>query len=138
MWRVNSVPQLPSHVWLFATPWIAAHQASLFITNSPSSPKLKCIESMMPSSHLILCCPLLLLSSFLIYAVNAINFPLLLLLHLRNFDKLCFDFHLVQKFLNFTLYFFFDLCDFFFFRNALFNIHIFENFTVFFLYWFLV
>ena len=44
-----------------ATPWIAAHQASLSITNSQSSPKLMPIESVMPSSHLILCRPLLLL-----------------------------------------------------------------------------
>ena len=56
-----SLVQLLSHVWLFATPWIAAHQASLSITNSRSSPKLMSIESVMPSSHLILCCPLLLL-----------------------------------------------------------------------------
>ena len=45
----------------FATPGIAAHQASLSITNSQSSPKLTSIESVMPSSHLILCRPLLLL-----------------------------------------------------------------------------
>ena len=44
-----------------ATPWIAARQASLSITNSQSLPKLMSIESVMPSSHLILCCPLLLL-----------------------------------------------------------------------------
>ena len=44
-----------------ATPWIAARQASLFVTNSRSSPKLMSIESVMPSSHLILCRPLLLL-----------------------------------------------------------------------------
>ena len=49
-----------SHVWLFATPWIAARQASLSITNSQSSPKLMSIESVMPSSHLILCHSLLL------------------------------------------------------------------------------
>ena len=42
-------------------PWIAAHQASLSITNSRSSLRLTSIESVMPSSHLILCCPLLLL-----------------------------------------------------------------------------
>ena len=48
-------------VQLFATPWIAAHQASLSITNSRSSLRLTSIESVMPSSHLILCCPLLLL-----------------------------------------------------------------------------
>ena len=50
-----------SHVWLFATPWIAAHQASLSITNSWSSLRLTSIESVMPSSHLILCHLLLLL-----------------------------------------------------------------------------
>ena len=49
-----------SHVWLFATPWIAAHQASLSITNSQRLLKLMSIESVMPSNHLILC-PLLLL-----------------------------------------------------------------------------
>ena len=53
--------QLLSRVRLFATPWIAAHQASLSITNSRSSLKLTSIESVMPSSHLILCRPLLLL-----------------------------------------------------------------------------
>ena len=50
-----------SCVWLFATPWIAACQASLSITNSWSLLKLMPIESVMPSSHLILCHPLLLL-----------------------------------------------------------------------------
>ena len=51
-----------SHVRLFATSWIAACQASLSITNSRSSLRLMSIESAMPSSHLILCRPLLLLS----------------------------------------------------------------------------
>ena len=50
-----------SRVRLFATPWIAARQASLSITNSRSSLRLMSIESVMPSSHLILCRPLLLL-----------------------------------------------------------------------------
>ena len=50
-----------SGVQLFATPWTAAHQASLSITNSESSLRLTSIESVMPSSHLILCRPLLLL-----------------------------------------------------------------------------
>ena len=50
-----------SCVRLFSTPWIAACQASLSITNSRSSPRLTSIESVMPSSHLILCHPLLLL-----------------------------------------------------------------------------
>ena len=53
--------QLLSRVRLFATPWIAVLQASLSITNSQSSPRLMFIESVMPSSHLILCRPLLLL-----------------------------------------------------------------------------
>ena len=58
--QFSSVQSL-SRVWLFATPWIAAHQASLSITNSQSSLKLTSIESVMPSSHLILCHPLFLL-----------------------------------------------------------------------------
>ena len=59
--QFSSVQSL-SCVWLFATPWIAAHQASLSITNSWSSLKLMSIKLVMPSSHLILCSPLLLLS----------------------------------------------------------------------------
>ena len=54
--------QLLSHVQLFATPWTAAHQASLSITNSWSLPKLMSIELVMPSNHL-LCRPLLILPS---------------------------------------------------------------------------
>ena len=54
--------QLLSRVRLFVIPWIAARQASLSITISWSSLKLMSIESVMPSSHLILCCPLFLLS----------------------------------------------------------------------------
>ena len=56
-----SLVQSLSRVWLFATPWTAACQASLSITNSRSSLKLTSIESVMSSSHLILCCPILLL-----------------------------------------------------------------------------
>ena len=56
-----SLVQSLSHVRLFATPWIAARQASLSITNSRSSLRLTSIESVMLSSHLILCRPLLLL-----------------------------------------------------------------------------
>ena len=52
-----------SHVQLFVTPWPAAHQASLFITNSQSLLKLMSVESVMPSNHLILCCPFLPLPS---------------------------------------------------------------------------
>ena len=55
--------QLLSRVQLFETPWTAAHQASLSITNSQSLPKLISIQSVMPSNHLILCLPLFLLPS---------------------------------------------------------------------------
>ena len=58
----NSVQSL-SHVQLFAIPWTTACQAFLSITNSWSSLKLRSIELVMPSNHLILCCPLLLLPS---------------------------------------------------------------------------
>ena len=58
----SSVQSL-SRIRLFVTPWTAAHQASLSITNSPSLFKLMSIESAMPSNHLILCRPLLLLPS---------------------------------------------------------------------------
>ena len=58
--QFSSVQSLSS-VQLFATPWITARHASLSITNSQSLPKLMSIESVMPSNHLILCCPLLLL-----------------------------------------------------------------------------
>ena len=60
LWVFGSVQSL-SRVRLFATPWIAACWASLSITNSQSSLRLASIESVMPSSHLILCHPLLLL-----------------------------------------------------------------------------
>ena len=57
---VSSVQSL-SRVWLFETPWIAAHQASLSITISQSSLRVMSIESVVPSTHLILCRPLFLL-----------------------------------------------------------------------------
>ena len=60
--QFSSVQSL-SRVWLFATPWTAACQASLSITNSHSLPKLMSIELVMPSNHLILCHPLLQLPS---------------------------------------------------------------------------
>ena len=59
---VSSVQSL-SRVWLFVTPWTAARQASLSVTNSRSLPKLMSIELMMPYNHRILCPPLLLLPS---------------------------------------------------------------------------
>ena len=57
--------KLLSNVWLFEAPWTAVCQASLSITNSQSLLKLMSVESVMPSNHLILCCPLLLLPSIL-------------------------------------------------------------------------
>ena len=63
MYAIVVAVQLLSRVWLFATPWITAHQASLSFTNSWSLLKLMSIESVMPSNHLILCHPLLLLPS---------------------------------------------------------------------------
>ena len=60
--QFSSVQSL-SRVWLFATPWIATRQPSLSITNSRSSLRLTSIESVMPSTHLILCHPLLFLPS---------------------------------------------------------------------------
>ena len=62
-YKVFSSVQLLSHVPLFATPWTATYQASLSITDSRGLLKLVSIESVMPSNHLILCCPLLLLPS---------------------------------------------------------------------------
>ena len=60
-WMELSSIQLLSRVWLFATPWITARQASLSITKSQSLHKIMSIESMISSSYLILCCSLLLL-----------------------------------------------------------------------------
>ena len=62
VWMFSSVQSL-SRVLFFVTPWTAACQASLSTTNSQSLPKLMSIESVMPSNHLILCHPLLLLPS---------------------------------------------------------------------------
>ena len=69
LWYKSFIPfqfssvQLLSHVRLFVTPWTTACQASRLITNSRSLLKLMSIKSVMPSNHLMLCCPLLLLPS---------------------------------------------------------------------------
>ena len=60
IFRIAAVVQSPSCVRLFAPSWSAASQASLSLTISQSVPKFMCIESVMPSNSLILCCPLLL------------------------------------------------------------------------------
>ena len=75
---LSSVQPL-SRVWLFATPWTAAHQASLSITNSQSLLKLMSTESVMPSNHLFLCRPLLLLPSIFprigVFSLLCIRWP---------------------------------------------------------------
>ena len=63
IWNEFSSIQFLSHVWLLVTPWIATRQASLSITNSHGLLKLMSIKWVMPSNHLILCCPLLPLPS---------------------------------------------------------------------------
>ena len=83
---VNLVVQLLSHVWPFATPWTAACQASLSFTISRSLLKLMFIELMMPSNHLILCGPLLLLPSI---------FP-----SIRVFSKTCILGHVQITFIS--------------------------------------
>ena len=65
---ITTSGQLLSHVLLFVTPWTAALQASLSTTNSQSLLKLMSIELVLPSNHLILCCPLLLLPSIFLFA----------------------------------------------------------------------
>ena len=91
--QFSSVQSL-SHVWLFETPWIAARQASLSITNSLSSLKLMSIESVMPSSHLILCRPLLLLPpippSIRVFSNESI-------LHIRWPKYWCFSFSIIPS-----------------------------------------
>ena len=81
--------QLLSCVWLFATPWNAARQACLSITNSRSLLKLMYIESVRPSNHLIFCCPLILPHSI---------FP-----RIRVFSNESFFSHKVAKVLEFQL-----------------------------------
>ena len=78
------VVQPLSHVWLSVTSWITAHQASLSFTISWSLLKLMFIESVMPSNHLILCCPLLFLPS--IFPSITILVPLFIeIFHLKSF-----------------------------------------------------
>ena len=81
--------QLLSHVRLFVTPWIAAHQASMAITNSWSLLKLTSIESVMPSNHLIFCRPLLLLPSVF---PNIRVFSSQSVLHIKWPNYWCFSF----------------------------------------------
>ena len=112
--HIQSVQSL-SHVRLFATPWITARQASLSITISRSSPRLTSIESVMPSSHLILYHPLLLLppippSIRVLPLLNSPNNPKKCVpfsFCLKNiFQNVSMDLSFVvcSSFLNFTLF----------------------------------
>ena len=96
---MNSSVQLLSRVWLFATTWTSACQAFLSITNSQSPPKPISIESVMPSSHLILCRPLLLppsiFPSFRVFSNESV-------LHIRwpNYWSLSFSVSLSSAYLG--------------------------------------
>ena len=70
-----SVSSVLSHVRLFATPWTAARRDYLSITNSRSLLKLMSSESVMPSNHLILCRPLVLLSIWSLFILLGLFFP---------------------------------------------------------------
>ena len=88
--QFSSVQSL-SRVWLFATPWIAALQASLSITISRSSLRLTSIESVMPSSHLILGRPLLLLPPIPVNSLHEVANVIFSILHLHYYKTLFFS-----------------------------------------------
>ena len=89
--------QLLSHVRLFATPWTAACQASLSITNSWSWPKLMSIESVMSSNHLILCLPFLLLPSIL-PSIKVLSNELALCIRWSKYWSLSFSISLFNEY----------------------------------------
>ena len=86
---ISSVQSL-GHVRLFATPWTAAHQVSLSITNSQSLLKLMSIRSVVPSNHLILCCPLLLLPS-IIPSIRVLTYDSVLRIRWPNYWSFSFS-----------------------------------------------
>ena len=92
-WVQFSSVQSLSHVQIFSTPWTAARQASLSITNSRSLPRLMSVESVMPSKHLILCHPLLLLPSIF---PSIRDFSNESVLHIR-WPKYCFSISLSNE-----------------------------------------
>ena len=92
--QMFSSVQLLSHVQLFETPWTAAHQTSLSITNPQSPPKPMSIGLVMPSNHLILCCPILLLP--LIFPSIRI-FPNKLALRIRWSKYWSFSFNIIPS-----------------------------------------
>ena len=94
--RSSSVQSL-SCVWLFATPWTTAHQASLSVTNSRSPPNLISIESVMPSNHLILCRPLLLLPS-IFPSVRIFSNELVIHIRWPKYWSFCFSISLSNEY----------------------------------------
>ena len=107
----SSVQSL-SHIQLFMTPWAAAHQAFLSITNSQSLLKLMPPESVMPSNRLILCCPLLLLSSIFL-SIRVFSSELVLCIRWTEYWSFSFNISPSKEhsglisFLSFFLSFFF-------------------------------
>ena len=96
----SSVQSL-SHVRLFANPWTAACQASLSITNSRSLPILMSIMSVMPSNHLILCHPLLLLPSIFL-SIRVFSSESILCIRLPKYWGFRFTYSDIQSILNLT------------------------------------
>ena len=85
-----SLVQMLSRVQLFAIPWTEAHQASLSITNSQSVLKLMSIKSVMPSNHLILCCPFILLPS-IFHSIRVISRESLILIRWTKYWSFSFS-----------------------------------------------
>ena len=101
--------QLLSHVRLFATPWTVAPQASLSIINSRSLLKLKSIELVMPSNHLILCHPLLLLPSVLC-SIRVFSSELVLHIRWPKYWSFSFSFSPSNQYSG-LIFFRIDWCD---------------------------
>ena len=104
--HISVVVQPLSCVWLFAAPWTTARQASLSFTTSQSLLKLISIELVMPSNHLIFCCPLLLLSSIF---PSIRVFPNESALHIRWTTYWSFSISLSNEYsglISFTIYWF--------------------------------
>ena len=98
LWKgqFSSIQSL-NHVQLFATPWTAAQQASLSITNSRNLLKLISIELAMPSNHLIFCCPLLLLPS-IFFSIRVFSNKLALLIRWPEYWNFSFSISLSNEY----------------------------------------
>ena len=119
----SSVQSL-SRVRLFSTPWITAHQASLSITNSRSSLKITSIESVIPSNHLILCRPLLLLPPL---PPSIRFFSNESTLHMRWPKDWSFSFSIIPSKEPLTLYYSIEL---FSYATNIFSTYLFENYKI--------